>query len=164
MRSTQAFWIYRIVRTILGIIFIWSGVSKLLSPDDFAAIISAYGLVSEKLVYPVAAGLPALEFAAGILLLFDIRLSLEAVTGMIILFIAVLWFGIVEDLDVDCGCFSPEEIGEQTSLRNAMYRDFLFLVMAVYMYIWRRVNRDVYTVSGPKYRMTASPNENCPVL
>jgi uncharacterized membrane protein YphA (DoxX/SURF4 family) len=157
MRSRTALWVYRIFRTILGLIFIWSGVSKLLAPDDFAAIISAYGLVSERLVYPVAVGLPVLEFAAGISLLFDIRFSLEAVTGMLLLFIAVLWFGMVEDLDIDCGCFSAEEIGEQNSLRNAMYRDFLFLAMAVYMYLWRRINRDLYSASGLRY-MTVTEN------
>jgi uncharacterized membrane protein YphA (DoxX/SURF4 family) len=158
MKSRGAFWTYRVFRTILGLIFIWSGVSKLLSPEDFAAIISAYGLVSEKLVYPVAVGLPVLEFAAGVSLLFDIRLSLEAVTGMLLLFIAVLWFGMVEDLDVDCGCFSAEEIGEQNSLRNALYRDFLFLVMVFYLYAWRWRNRGVYSASGFRYKRTPAHN------
>lgn len=158
MRRRRTFWIYRIFRTFLGIVFIWSGVSKLLSPDDFAAIISAYELVPEKLLFPVAVGLPALEFAAGISLLFDTRLSLETVTGLLVLFIAVLWFGMVEDIDVDCGCFSTEEIGEQTSLRNAMYRDFFFMAMAVYMYAWRWLNRDIYTASGFKHKKISADN------
>ncbi len=158
MRSRKAFWIYRTFGSILGLVFIWSGVSKLLSPDNFAAIISAYGLVPEKLLYPVARGLPALEFAAGVSLLFDIRLSLEAVTGMLLLFIAVLWFGMIEDLDVDCGCFSAEEIGEQTSLRSALYRDFVFMAMAAYMFAWRLLNRDVYTASGFRHRRIIAEN------
>jgi uncharacterized membrane protein YphA (DoxX/SURF4 family) len=156
MKNRTAFWVYHIFKTILGAVFIWSGVSKLLSPDDFAAIISAYGLVPENFVYPVSIGLPAAEFAAGLALLFDVRLSLEAVTGMLLLFVAVLWFGMVEELDVDCGCFSTEELSEQNSLRSAMYRDFIFLGMVVYLFVWRKMNRETYNISGCRYRNLAS--------
>ena len=142
MKSKTALWLYIIFRSLLGIVFIWSGISKLLSPDEFAGIISAYALLPDNLVSPAAIALPAAELVFGIALLFDTRISLEAVTGMLLLFVAVLLYGIVQDINVDCGCFSKEETGGQNSLRYALYRDFVFIVMVIYMYTWRIFNRE----------------------
>ena len=82
-------WTYRIIRWVLGGIFIYAGGTKLLEPKIFAVLIDAYGVVPEGLLIPVAIGLPFLEVIAGIGLLFDIRGSLALITGLLF-FIAVL--------------------------------------------------------------------------
>jgi hypothetical protein len=52
-------WPYRTVRIILSAVFFWSGISKLFSPESFAIIIEAYGIIPESWVIPVSIGLPA---------------------------------------------------------------------------------------------------------
>ena len=131
-------WPYRIVRVILGAVFVWAGAVKLADPEGFAEIISAYELVPEAFLALVAIGLPAVEVLAGLGLVFDIRGSLGTILGLLALFVFVLWFGILKDLDIDCGCFSPADLAEHMTLRQAMYRDVIMMAGAFYLFWWRR--------------------------
>ena len=98
-------WLYRLCRWTLGGIFIYAGGTKLLEPEIFAVLIEAYGIVPEGLLMPVAIGLPLLEVIAGIGLPFDIRGSLTLITGLSVLFMVTLGYGIWMGLDVGCSCF-----------------------------------------------------------
>ncbi|MGB7918814.1 MAG: MauE/DoxX family redox-associated membrane protein [Desulfobacterales bacterium] len=133
-------WISKLCRWGLGGIFIYAGSAKLLEPQTFAVFIEAYGLIPERLLMPVSIGLPALEVAAGIGLLFDIEGSLAAVAGLLGFFIAILGYGIWMGLDVDCGCFGPEdpEAAAFHGLRSSLYRDLVMLAGTFFMYGWRR--------------------------
>ena len=143
VRSTKnnliSIWPYRIIRVILAGIFLWSGVAKLLAPTSFAVIIEAFGLIPESWVMPVAVVLPGLEVIAAVGLLMDIRGSLAVVSGMLVLFMAILLYGIQLGLDIDCGCFGPQdpESAAFHSLRPALYRDFVMMAGVIYLYIWR---------------------------
>lgn len=139
-QDIRSIWLSLIIRLILGGIFIWAGASKLVAPEAFAQLISAYGLVPDVLLLPVAIGLPLLELIVGIGMIFDIRWSLEVVTALLLFFAFVLWFGILNELDIDCGCFSLIELREHEGLRFALYRDFLFLGLALYLFVWRWIH------------------------
>jgi uncharacterized membrane protein YphA (DoxX/SURF4 family) len=131
-------WPYRMIRFVLGVVFVWAGLAKLADPEGFAEIISVYELVPESMLVPVAVGLPVLEVVAGLGLVFDVQGSLSIILGLLTLFVFVLWFGILRDLDIDCGCFSPTDLAEHMTLRQAMYRDFVMLAGALYLFWWRR--------------------------
>lgn len=120
-------WPYRLVRFGLAALFIYGGVVKLLDPKGFASIISSYDLIPEPLLPLVAIGLPLVEALAGVGLLFDIRGSLAVIGSLLGLFVFVLGYGILNDLNVDCGCFMAEEIAQQESLRLAFYRDLVLV-------------------------------------
>lgn len=135
-----AAWVERLARWALAVVFLWAGITKLMAPRAFAVILSRYGMVPEPLLAPAAIGLPLLETAAGIGLIWDVRGGLEVVTGLLVMFIVVLWFGVLQGLDVDCGCFSPDELAEHGGLKSALYRDFGYLAGAAYLY-WRRWRR-----------------------
>lgn len=132
-------WLYKICRWILGGIFIYAGSTKLLDPVIFATLIDAYGIVPDSLIMPVAIILPMLEVMGGIGLLFDIRGSLALITGLLLLFIAILWYAIWMGLDVDCGCFGPEDIEAKAfhGLRLSLFRDMVMLGGACFIYGWR---------------------------
>jgi uncharacterized membrane protein YphA (DoxX/SURF4 family) len=132
-------WPYRVVRFGLAALFIYGGVVKLLDPKAFARTISTYDIVPEMLLPFVAIGLPILETLAGIGLLFDIRGSLAVITGLLGIFVFVLGYGILNDLNVDCGCFGAEELAQRDSLRLAFYRDLVLVGIVVpllYMFRW----------------------------
>jgi hypothetical protein len=133
-------WIYKLSRWSIGLIFIYAGIIKLLDPRTFAVLIDAYGIVPEILLIPLAIMLPALELAAGIGLLFDTEKSLSIISGLLLLFIAILGYGIWMGLDVDCGCFGPEdpEVKAFHGLRTTLYRDLVMLVTVVFIYGWRQ--------------------------
>lgn len=133
-------WTYRLLRWCLGAVFIYAGSLKLLDPWVFAVLIEAYGIVPEGLLMPVAVVLPVIEVAAGIGLLFDIQGSLAAVTALLLLFVAILGYGIHMGLDVDCGCFGPEDLEAKAfhGLRTSLYRDMLMIAVVAALYGWRR--------------------------
>lgn len=133
--------IYILIRCITGIIFIYAGVSKLFDTEVFAALINAYGIFPDALVMLSALGLPVLEIMAGTGLIFDIRGSLIIITALLIMFIAVLGYGIFLGLDIDCGCFGPDDPETEAyhGLRTTLYRDIFILIVTLYLYSWRRI-------------------------
>ncbi len=81
---------YQGVRYLLAAVFLWSGITKLLDPVSFGVLIDAYGLIPKTWVMPAAILLSSLEVIAGAGLILDISGSLAIITGMVILFIAIL--------------------------------------------------------------------------
>ncbi|MBW1896200.1 MAG: hypothetical protein JRI47_04010, partial [Deltaproteobacteria bacterium] len=130
-------WSYRLVRFFLGVVFVYAGLVKLSDPAAFADLISVYEIVPESLLPLVAFGLPAVEVIAGLGLTFDVRGSLSTILSMLAIFVFVLWFGILKNLDIDCGCFSVEELAEHGALRGALYQDLWMIASALYLYGWR---------------------------
>ncbi|MFZ0134217.1 MAG: MauE/DoxX family redox-associated membrane protein [Desulfobacterales bacterium] len=132
--------IYNYTRWILGGMFIYAGSAKLLEPKAFTVLIEAFGIVPESLLMPVAVGLPLLEVVAGLGLLFDIRGSLALMTGLLVLFMVVLGYGIWMGLDVDCGCFGPEDPETEAfhGLRLSLFRDLAMMAGVSFIYGRRR--------------------------
>ncbi len=140
--------LYHFIRFALGSIFVYAGFIKLLDLKAFAKLISQYDLVPESLLAPVAIGLPVVEFLAGIGLIFAIRGSLSIILGLLIMFAIVLWYGILKNLDIDCGCFSLEELKSHAGLWHAFYRDLVMIFAVLYLYLSRWVQ------SGRKIRLS----------
>jgi len=133
-------WVNLLIRFILGSVFLYAGVVKLMDPKAFARVISQYDLVPEGLLAPIAIGLPVLEVLAGIGLFFAIRGSLSVISGLLVLFVFVLWYGILRNLNIDCGCFSPQELENYTGLQQALYRDIGMLGGVIYLYVSNRIS------------------------
>ena len=135
-------WIYVLCRWVLGSIFIYAGSTKLIEPEIFATLIDAYGIVPEIMLLPVAILLPLFEVIAGVGILFDIRGSLTAILGLLMLFLMILGYGMAMGLDVDCGCFSPGDPEAKAfhGLREAFYRDLLMVLQVMFAFGWRKWN------------------------
>ena len=134
-------WTYTLLRFAIGAIFVWSGGTKLAAPQELVVIIEAYGLIPEALVLHAALSLSAFELLAGSGLILVVGGSLPAVTGLLLLFMVVLGYGIFMGLDVDCGCFGPGEPEGDAfhGLRPALYRDGVMLAGIGYLMFWRRI-------------------------
>ena len=132
-------WVYRLLKIIIGGVFAYSGAVKVMDVKGFARMVSQYELVPDELLAPVAYGLPVLELLAGIGLILEIPGALTAISGMLTMFIGVLWYGVLKGLDIDCGCFSTEEIKGHDSLRVALYRDIVMVAVCAYFYLYRIV-------------------------
>jgi len=126
------------VRWMLAGIFVYSGAVKLADPSRFAEIIAGFGLLPEAFIFPLAVLLPVVELVAGVGLAFSLRGSLPTIALMLLMFIAVLLYGIHLGLDIDCGCFGPED-PEQAykGLKAALVRDVLMMVAVLFVH-WSR--------------------------
>ncbi len=139
-RITAAPWPERLPSWGLALVFIWAGMAKLSDVRSFARVISQYNLAPDWALAPLALGMPLLEILAGLGLILGVRGSLGIITGMLLMFAGVLWFGILQGLSVDCGCFSAAEQAEHDGLRWALTRDLVMLGAAAFLY-WRRWRR-----------------------
>jgi len=130
-------WPSRIVGWGLALVFLYAGTVKLLDPKSFARSISQYDLAPDFLLPVVAIGLPILEILGAVGLIFAVRGSLSLIFGLLLFFLTVLWYGILKDLHIDCGCFSPEELQAQAGLWQAFYRDLIMIGAAIFLYMSR---------------------------
>lgn len=120
-------WLVLLMRFGLGFVFVWAASTKLVDPGSLAKTMSAYKLLPVELLGPVAYFLPGLELLAGLGLIFGVWLRGATlwVNLMLLLFLAVLWYGQSLGLEVDCGCFGPATTG--ASAREAIIRDLIML-------------------------------------
>lgn len=126
---------------LLALVFVSAGLGKLFHVSDFARTIADFGLVTPGFERPLAIGLPLLEIGSAIALVLGLRGALALITAQLLLFVAVLVYGLWLGLDVDCGCFGPGEahglLG--TSLESALVRDLILLGLCAYVALSRRL-------------------------
>jgi uncharacterized membrane protein YphA (DoxX/SURF4 family) len=127
----------RIVSLLIGFVFIYAGAVKLTDPEAFARLIAQYDILPDTLLVPFAIGLPLLEFLAGCGLVFRLRSSLVVILILLVLFSSVLGYGIFNNLNIDCGCFSLEEVKGLSSLKQALYRDVVMIGAVLFLFLQR---------------------------
>ncbi len=130
-------WLYHALRLGLACIFIYAGFIKLLDPRAFAHAIAQYDLIPEGLLAVVAVGLPALELLAGLGLIFEVRGSLTIIAILLLIFLGILGYAVWHHLDIDCGCFTADELDDQHNVITAFWRDLLMIGATLFLY-WRR--------------------------
>jgi len=123
-------WLGHAARIALGGIFLAAGALKIVDVAEFARQTASYGLVGNRLAAILAPGLIALEIALAVALLAGWRLRPAAIaTGLLLLFfIALEGWGIVQGRTESCGCFGAYV---QRTPREVILEDLLFTALAV---------------------------------
>ncbi|WP_147819381.1 MauE/DoxX family redox-associated membrane protein [Salidesulfovibrio onnuriiensis] len=153
--------LYIAARILLAAVFVYAGVGKLADPQGFAVVIAGYGLTPSWADLPLAVCLPALEVLAGIGLVFDIKGSLGLIVAQLLVFVGVLAYGIHLGLDVDCGCYGPNDPEGEAyhGLKTALVRDLFLLAACGYM-IWRRKAARVAPVPASRFLQLVTRRRN----
>jgi hypothetical protein len=113
------------MRLILGGVFVWASIYKILHPAAFAGVIANYQLLPDVLVNGYAVTLPWLELLLGFFLIFGLWLPGAVVLSnlLLVVFSGALVFNVARGLDIDCGCFTSDTIGNPKTtwylVRNA---------------------------------------------
>lgn len=138
LTNKSAWFLAAFCRWLVAAVFLFAGVPKLLDIDSFSKIIEAYGLVPEQLLVPVAIVLAVAEVVCGVGLLFKKKIALYSISGLMIIFIMVLSYGVWVGLDIDCGCFSTNDPEHKafSGLRSALIRDLILLLPLSYL-LWQ---------------------------
>lgn len=124
-------------RSIVGFVFLYAGVGKIVEPNSFAKEILNYKLIGEELSRIIAIFLPWLEVIIGIFLIFGIRLKTTSFISSVLLigFTLGVLSAMLRGLNINCGCFAYhiEYVGWKKILENS-----LFIIMSIYVYIFPR--------------------------
>lgn len=133
-------WILPGLRILLGGIFIWASVDKILRPEAFAQAVYNYQILPDSLVNLCALILPWLELMLGACLVFGIWVpgALTLINLLMLVFMGALIFNLARGLDIHCGCFSvsPESgAGTPFSMVLSLIRDGLFLILGLFLWV-----------------------------
>jgi len=117
------------LRLLLGVVFIWASLDKIVHPDAFAKIIWYYRIVPADLINLFALFLPWLEMITGVLLIVGYweKAATLVVAGMLAVFIAALTTALGRGIDINCGCFSTTSKATSPVI-NLIIRDALMLI------------------------------------
>jgi len=129
--------LYHLLRLGLGCLFCYAGFIKLLDPRAFAHAIAQFDLVPDPALPLLAVGLPILELLAGAGLIFEVRGSLSTIAVLLGLFLLTLSYAVLLEMDIDCGCFTVDELSAKTSVKTALVRD-VFMAAALGFLFWQR--------------------------
>ncbi len=135
--------IVRILRIILGLLFIFSSFVKGVDPMGTAYRVEdyliAYGIDwLYELSFALGVFLIVVEFLLGVALVFKLRYKLAALGVLLIMvfFTTVTYFDARYNLVPDCGCF-----GDAIKLSNwgTFYKNIVFIIMAIIVFFTRKM-------------------------
>jgi uncharacterized membrane protein YphA (DoxX/SURF4 family) len=117
-----------LLRLLISILFILSGLSKALDPQSFSSMIIRYGIIDQELAPYIAIILPHLEMLVGLCLLLGFRIRPASLIGigMMTVFIIAVGVNLYKGENFECGCFDTgrfglsfdDRIGPLTIIRN----------------------------------------------
>ena len=131
-------WLELTARIILGGIFIYASIDKIIAPAHFAKIIYGYYLFPEYSINLIAITLPHLEMVCGTALLLGIypRSAGTILGGLLLLFSVAISINLIRGVEFDCGCFSVDEPGYLLSAKQLLLRDILLFALSIYLVLF----------------------------
>ncbi|MBU2499646.1 MAG: DoxX family membrane protein [Proteobacteria bacterium] len=124
------------LRMILGAVFLFAGIDKILHPAAFAEVIYNYQILPDGFINLSAILLPWIETLIGLSLVSGIWIPGATLLSATLLsvFLGAILFNLARGLDVDCGCFmAADGAGSSTSILWYVARDGLLLLIALYL-------------------------------
>jgi uncharacterized membrane protein YphA (DoxX/SURF4 family) len=125
----------------LGLAAVWfvSGGIKASDVNQTYIAVKAYDVLPLGVVRTVAAAVPFIELALGLLLLLGLGTRLVAVLSAVVLlaFIAAIAQAWARGLSIDCGCFGGggQVAAGQTAYLQEIVRDVAFLALAGWLMV-----------------------------
>lgn len=124
-----------VCRIVLGFVFIYAGIGKIVEPNVFAKEIMNYRLLPEIIAKATAITLPWFELFIGFLLLFGVRTKTASIlsSGLLIIFTLSVLSAIIRGLNINCGCFSQhiEYVGWKKIVEN-----LALILISIYLAIF----------------------------
>ncbi|MBU1262845.1 DoxX family membrane protein [bacterium] len=133
-------WIQRVLRLVIGGIFIYASWDKIIQPDRLAEIIIGYQILPFALVNISAIWLPYLELLIGIFVVLGIwlRACSLLLIGLFILYIGAILFALVRNIPLVCGCFLVNS--ETFKTWGSLWQESLLLLGCILL--WTMTQKD----------------------
>ncbi len=129
------------LRILLGGVFVWAALPKLMDPPAFAKTLHGYALFPAWSIHPMALSVPMLELLCGSLLVLGVwvRAMVAQLTLLLMAFILSLSINLYREHPVDCGCFGSSTVQKSqdellADMRFDVYRDFALLGLCALLF------------------------------
>ncbi len=132
-RAGAAPWVAVAARVLVGGLFVFSGISKLVLPHgEVMALVKQYEVIPGFLLSPIAAGLPWLELVSGTALCIGFLTTPAAwlIGAQLVAFSLLMAVVLVAQIPIeDCGCFG--NLGIRETPLHVLIRDLVLLGVLV---------------------------------
>ncbi|HPJ93614.1 MAG TPA: MauE/DoxX family redox-associated membrane protein [Deltaproteobacteria bacterium] len=124
-------------RMILGIIFLYAGLIKVLDPQGFALVVYNYHILPGFLINLAALILPLIEVIVGAALILGVLVPGASliVSSLLIVFLCAIAAALIRGLDVSCGCFNTSQEADPLTWMY-LVRDTVLLAMACFVFTY----------------------------
>jgi len=130
-----------IIRIILGFLFLYASLDKIIYPSKFAEVIYNYRVLPVELVNICAILVPWIEVIIGVMLLIGIWVDASAfmLSSITFVFTFLIISAIFRGLNIECGCFSLDAEGSLVSWKRVI-EDIFILIGGLYLiwFNWKR--------------------------
>lgn len=122
-------------RGILGCIFVYAGIIKILDPNGFALAVYNYHILPGCMINIVAVILPWVEVVTGSALLLGVMVSGASfvISFLLLIFFLALAVSLARGLDISCGCFSTSADADPITWMY-LFRDVFLFAMACFVF------------------------------
>lgn len=130
-------WI-RVLQIFLGILFIYSGILKILNLFEFSLTVAKYGILPEKLINLFSTILPFFELVSGFFLLsgFFIQGASLIISFLLFIFIVAVSYVISKGLSFECGCF--EILGKEPKTGILLIlRNIILMALSLNVFVFK---------------------------
>lgn len=133
------------LRLLLGGLFLFAAVGKILNPAEFAVAIRKFQLLPHDWTNLPAIALPWIEAVAALLLITGPwrRGAVVWLGGLLVGFLGLFGWAMLQGLEVDCGCFGKLGIYMKVLAGDvgwpAVFRNLVLVGMAYWL--WRHETR-----------------------
>ena len=123
-------------RLILGFVFIYASIDKIINPMEFSDNIDNYHITPVFVNNIGALVLPWIELVVGVCLIFNVLFdgAVSITIVLLVWFIFILTQALFRGIDLHCGCFDLLEKTNDVNLRvemiNRIVQDIILLFMA----------------------------------
>lgn len=126
-----------LLKVIFGIVFIFSGATKLIDLNAFAEALVNFKLISNELIEIVKYAVPIFEILLGLGIILNFNSGIPAILASLMLsfFTALIIAKIFEGEEISCGCFgalSSDKLDELSILRNVILISIAIAISTYY--------------------------------
>jgi uncharacterized membrane protein YphA (DoxX/SURF4 family) len=127
-----------LVRLVLGVVFIYASIDKIVNPAQFARVIYNYHLLPGDLINFAAVAMPWIEIFCGTALIAGIYKegSVLVISGLLLIFAISITINLIRGVDLECGCFTVSSKAKSNAL-DILLRDLIYIAMGFYLYFNR---------------------------
>ena len=127
-------WLSLIARLVVGGIYVYAAVDKIIHPDEFAKIVHNYHILPDPLVNVFALVLPWLELICGIALILGTRVlgASTILAGLTAVFIVAVGINMARGVNIACGCFSTSSQARRLGT-TLLIEDAALLLLALHV-------------------------------
>ncbi len=134
-------------RLLIGSLFVYASIHKVLDPADFAMSIRNYMIVPPAWSNLLALTLPWVEIGAGGFLILGVQTRPSALltTGLLGVFLGAVVYAYAIGLDIDCGCFSSAASSTGRVGIYHLVRDSSLFFISLFIVV---TDRGAFSISG----------------